>query len=89
MGHVQVTLAANVVRLAWLIVGGIPFYLGFGPLGLVAVIGLIEAPPQLYNWWLLHRFGIFDMREEAMLVGAAVVGAGIGFGMTALLPFLW
>ncbi|WP_176943614.1 oligosaccharide flippase family protein [Sphingomonas sp. YR710] len=89
MGHVQVTFTANVFRLTWLIVVGVPAYLGFGPLGLVTAIGLIEAPPHLYNWWQLHRFGIFNAREEGILIGAAVLGMGIGFVMTALLSFLW
>ena len=91
-GHVRTTLAANVARVGWIALAGPPAFLLLGPIGLVAVIGLIEAPPYLYLAWRLRREGMFDAREEALLwlalgVGVAL-GAPVAFSAHSLFPGL-
>lgn len=84
VGRVQTLLYANLVRLAWLLVAGVGGYLSFGPMGLVAAVGCIEVPVQIYCWHQLHRAGLFRMGQEALIMAALMLGLVIGLAANAL-----
>lgn len=88
LGHVQVTLIGNIYRVGWLISAGVVAFHFFGAPGLVAVVGLVELPPKIYNWWLLRRFDILDPREEATLAVGAIAGATTGFLATSFVSLI-
>ena len=50
-----------------------------GPLGIVAAVGLVELPAMFYCWFLLHRSGVLDLREELSFIGLIAAGAALGF----------
>jgi hypothetical protein len=51
----------------------------FGPIGVVAAIGLIEFPAMIYCWLQLHRLNVLNMREELSFLGIVASGAVIGW----------
>lgn len=79
VGQVQKTMQLVIVRLVWVIVT-IPAGLAvFGPIGVVAAIGLIEVPAMIYSWFLLRRYHILNIKEELAFVGLVIAGALIGW----------
>jgi O-antigen/teichoic acid export membrane protein len=79
VGKIRMTLHANVVRVIWLC-SAIPLgFFWFGPLGVVASVGLMEVPAMLYSWFVLRRLGVLDLREELAYLAAAASGATIGY----------
>lgn len=78
VGRVSSLLYANLVRLGWLLGVGTAGFLAFGPIGLVAAVGAIEVPVQIYCWYELHRAGVFRWKQEALIVAALVVGMVLG-----------
>ena len=88
-GHVRATFHASLVRLGWLGVTAPSGFLLFGPIGLIAAVGTVEIAPLVYGWSVLYRIGVFDPKEELILLGAAGIGVatgGIASGL--LLPLL-
>ncbi|HKR16046.1 oligosaccharide flippase family protein [Rhizorhapis sp.] len=88
-GRVHVTFHANIAKLLWLGLAGPAALLVFGPIGLVAAVGSMEAPALFYSWWQLWRADLLRVTEE--LAYLAVGGAGILLGLAleaALLPYL-
>ncbi|SNS42410.1 Membrane protein involved in the export of O-antigen and teichoic acid [Sphingomonas laterariae] len=83
-GRMWTTMASNIVRLCWLIGGGTLGYLGFGPIGLIAAVGTVEVAAQLYYWFALGRNGLLNVKEELLLLAAALLGALLGEGVTAV-----
>jgi lipopolysaccharide exporter len=77
-GRAWSSLAGNIVRIAWLIVGGAIAYTTGNQLLLIAVVGTIEVPAIVFHWVLLKTVGLFDLREEA--VALAIGGAGLAIG---------
>jgi len=83
-GEMKALVHINVVRLVWLAVA-IPAGLWLaGPIGVVAAVGLIDVPATIFNWILLRRLGVLDLREELLNLGliagtalTAFVGASI------------
>jgi O-antigen/teichoic acid export membrane protein len=78
VGRVQALLYANLVRLGWLLAAGTGGFLLFGPLGLIAAVGCIEVPVQIYCWYELHRAGLFRMGQEALIIAALLLGLALG-----------
>lgn len=80
-GRMWAMLIGNMVRLVWLIATGTAGYLAFGPIGLILAVGTVEIAAQLYFWLMLGRAGLLSIREEALLIAAALAGAAIGKGV--------
>lgn len=77
-GRVSMSFAMNIVRVLWLIVGGIVGYLAMGVMGVVIAVGTIEVGAMLYSWSVLIRLGIFRLREELLIVSAGAIGFVVG-----------
>jgi lipopolysaccharide exporter len=83
MGKIKETLHVNIVRLIWLATA-MPFgYIKFGPVGIVAAVGLMEAPAMLYSWIVLRRAGVLRIREELLFVLMVVIGAAAAYGISS------
>lgn len=80
VGRVRSLFIANLVRLGWLAAAGTAGFLAFGPMGLIAAVGMIEMPVQIYCWIALRSAGLLRWRGEALMFAAAVSGwlAGVG-----------
>jgi O-antigen/teichoic acid export membrane protein len=78
VGRVQALLYANLVRLGWLLVAGTAGFVILGPIGLVAAVGCVEIPVQIYCWHELRRAGLFRITEEALIIAALLLGIGLG-----------
>ncbi len=79
MGRLQSLLYANFVRLAWLTITGTIGYVGFGTLGVVAAVGMIELPVMVYCWTALHREGVFRWADELTMLATLACGIALGF----------
>jgi O-antigen/teichoic acid export membrane protein len=78
-GHLKALVHTNIARLLWLAVGiPVGFYLG-GTLGIVAAVGLIEVPALIFNWVLLRKQGVLDLRHELSSLVLIPTGAAIGY----------
>lgn len=89
-GKVKTTLYANIVRLIWLAIAGTIGFLKLGALGLIAAVGMIEAPALLYSWYVLWRNGLLNLREEGTyLVIAAASAASLGIVSYLCLHRAW
>ncbi|MFL6758748.1 oligosaccharide flippase family protein [Sphingomonas sp.] len=86
IGQVKGTLRLNFVRLLWL-AASIPLgFFTFGAIGVVAAVGLVEAPTMLVSWILLRKFNMLNLREEFLYLGLVAAGAAIGYvGTTEIL----
>jgi lipopolysaccharide exporter len=84
-GRVHVTFHANIAKLAWLAAFGPASFMLWGPIGLVACVGTLETPTLIYSWVQLHRFGLFDPRNEMILAALGGFGIGLGYGVSAIL----
>lgn len=91
-GEIRVTLRGNAVRVGWLLLAGPAGYLAFGIIGVIGAVGLLEVPALFYNWAVLRRVGILDLREEMLFVGLLCGGGAAGFAIASaalrLLPLL-
>lgn len=85
IGQVRPLLVANIVRLVWLAGAGTAGFLAFGPIGLVAAVGTIEVPVQVYNWWQLRRNNLLKVDQELLML--AVAGAGVAAGLAGTRMF--
>ena len=86
IGQVRGTLRLNIVRVLWLALTIPTGFALFGAIGVVAAVGLIEAPALLFSWVLLRRADVLNMREELLYLGLIAGGAAIGLaGATELL----
>lgn len=83
-GHVHVTMHANIAKLAWLATAGTGAFLGFGPIGLIAAVGLLELPTMLYSWSQLRRFDLLRLDREMRLLGFGAAGIALGYGVNAI-----
>lgn len=78
-GQVQKTMHMTIVRLVWVLLA-IPVGLAlFGPIGVVAAMGLMEFPAMLYCWVLLRRLGVLHLRAELSYLSLVAGGAAIGW----------
>ena len=92
VGQVRKTVHLTIVRLVWVIVALPAGLVLFGPIGVVAAIGLIEVLAMLYCWLLLRRFDVLDLREELAFLGLFGAGTLVGWlassALLKLFPFL-
>lgn len=84
-GRVQVTFQASAIKLAWLAVAGPVGFFAGGPLGLVAVVGLMELPAMLLRWVQLRRAELLRLGEEAAMLAVGGIGVVLGVAVDALL----
>jgi len=88
-GNLKPLVHVNLARLVWLAVSIPAGFAIVGPLGVVAAVGLIEVPATLFNWVLLRRVGVLNLREELSYIGLLAAGALIGFlGGTVVLRLI-
>lgn len=79
VGQVQKTIHITVVRLLWVLIT-IPLGLAlFGPIGVVAAIGLMEVPAMLYSWLFLGRLKVLRVAPELGFLGLVAAGAAVGW----------
>ncbi len=83
-GRIRSTLESNIASLVWIAVAAPVGYHFFGVIGLVAAFALIDASAAAYWAVNLGRAGVLRAREEAYILGAAALGAAIGFGADRL-----
>lgn len=81
VGRVWTTMTVNILRLGWLAIAGFVLYMFYGPVGLVVAVATIELPAQLYSWYSQMRAGVFDARQELLLLGAAAIGVALGLAV--------
>lgn len=78
VGRMRALLIANIVRLIWLLAAGLLGFYALGSMGLVLAVGLIEVPVQVYNWIILDRCDLLDVREETSMILAICCGIVVG-----------
>ncbi|MEQ8934514.1 MAG: oligosaccharide flippase family protein [Amphiplicatus sp.] len=83
-GRIRSTLESNIASLVWIAIAAPAGYYFFGVIGLVAAFALIDASAALYWTVNLGRTGVLKVREEAYILGAALLGAAIGLGADRL-----
>jgi lipopolysaccharide exporter len=81
LGHTRSTLYTNIVRIAWLAVGGALGFWRHDVMLIVATFGTVEVPGLLCFWFNLWRLDLLDLREEAYGLLAGGVGAALGFAV--------
>jgi O-antigen/teichoic acid export membrane protein len=86
IGHTKMTLIMNIVRIVWLAAAGLIGFVLFGPLGLVAILGMIEIPAYAYGLFAMGRLNLLKIRSE--LVGLAILGLGVAIGWSVALTGL-
>jgi hypothetical protein len=68
--------------LLWL-AASIPLgFFTFGAIGVVAAVGLVEAPTMLVSWILLRKFNMLNLRQEFLYLGLVAAGAAVGYAGT-------
>jgi O-antigen/teichoic acid export membrane protein len=92
IGQVRKTVHVTVVRFAWVAVALPAGLILFGPIGVVAAVGLVEIAAMIYCWILLGHFRLLNIKEEVIYVALTVAGAFVGWTVTKLvkqaLPYL-
>lgn len=83
-GRMRSTLESNIASLVWIAIAAPLGYHFLGVIGLVAAFALIDASAAAYWAVNLARTGVLRLREEAYIIGAAAIGAAIGFGADRL-----
>ena len=78
-GFIRVSLVSNILRLLWVLIAGPIAYFAYGPFAVIVVLIVKEAVMIPYFWWNLHTRGLLNFREEGYIIGAALLGYGIGF----------
>lgn len=78
VGRVRALFIGNLVRLGWLLVMGLAGFLLAGPVGLVAAVGAVEVPVQVYCWLELRRAGLLRWRHEAAMLVTMLAGLAVG-----------
>ena len=84
LGETRATLISNVCAALWLAGGcGLALWTG-NIMVLVATVGTSELPSLLYYWRCLRRYGLLEVRGEALELGSAVLGAGAGWAVATI-----
>jgi lipopolysaccharide exporter len=83
-GRIRMTLELNVVRLVWLVLGGVLALIRMSPMMFVLTIGLIEVPAYLYACWRMKRFHLISWWRETTLWLTVAAGLALGFGVSLL-----
>lgn len=77
-GRPRIAVEMNLIRLTWLIAGGIFAILRADPLTFVITIGLVEVPAYGYAAWRLARIGVIRWPRELSLLLTIMAGAAVG-----------
>lgn len=89
-GRQRVTIEFNIVRLAWLIFGGVTALASMNAMILVLTIGLIELPVYGFSLFRMARLHQIRWRREVSfgltLAAGFVVGMSVTFAGRILLP---
>lgn len=86
-GRPRATFEFNVVRLIWLVGGGLIALFRMDALILVLTIGLIELPVYAYAATTMGRLGLIRVKRELTL--AATIAAGLAVGGAVSAVGLW
>jgi O-antigen/teichoic acid export membrane protein len=78
-GNLKPLVHINLIRLLWLAVSIPGGFVIAGPIGVVAAVGLIEVPATIFNWVLLRRLDVLNLREEILNIGLIAGSALIAF----------
>lgn len=79
-GRQRIGVQLNLVRLAWLAVGGVIAFVEKAPLLFVLTIGLVEVPIYFVSAWRMKQ--LHALRVSRELSFTAVLGTGIAAGLT-------
>ncbi len=79
-GFIRISLIANILRLAWVAVAAPVAYFQFGPIAVIVAMALADVALWPFFLYQQKRFGLLRLREEAVLLLFAGVGALIGYG---------
>ena len=77
-GHIRTTLELNIIRLAWLVGGGLWALLQANALLFVLTIGLIEIPAYCFASFRLQRLHLIRWGRELSVFLTMVAGVGLG-----------
>jgi lipopolysaccharide exporter len=80
-GRLRAIVELNLVRLAWLVGGGLIAFSRNDPMLFVLTIGLIEFPAYLYGVWRMNRLGFISWPRELSV--PLVASAGLAAGLAA------
>jgi hypothetical protein len=83
-GHPRAVVELNVVRLMWLVAGGIIALVRYEAMLFVLTIGLIEIPAYLYGAWKMQRLHLIRWVREASVWLTIGFGVAVGAGLSAL-----
>jgi hypothetical protein len=83
-GRTQALFELHMVRLTWLIAGGLLALAYYNAMILVLTIGLMEIPVYFYGCWQMRRQHLLRWKRELTL--PLTIGAGllVGGAMTVL-----
>lgn len=81
-GRTSALLELQIVRLIWLVAGGLLALARYDAMILVLTIGLIEVPVYCYASWRMQQLHLIRWRRELTVFLAIGAGAGVGFAMS-------
>jgi hypothetical protein len=81
-GHQRVTIEFNIVRLIWLITGGMLALATSSAMILVVTIGLIEVPVYAFSLFRMARDHQVRWLREASFAATLAVGFAVGITTT-------
>lgn len=88
IGKYSVALTGKIIRLGWVVVGGLGAFYLFSPRAVIVALSLTELAALPYMLWRLRQAGFFKAQEELYIVAAAFLGIAIGllgnFGIESL-----
>jgi hypothetical protein len=68
----------NLVRLAWLLGGGLFALMRLSPMLFVLTIGLVEVPTYLFALWRLRPMHVIRWERELSFLLTVAAGFGVG-----------
>jgi O-antigen/teichoic acid export membrane protein len=89
LGNSRPMLMSNIVRVAWLAVGGLTGLITGNFMWVLFAIGTIEAVALLSFWRDLHRAGLLSLEEEGYCISAVILCAAIGAGVSYTTLAVW
>lgn len=84
MGHSKYSLAQNICRACWILIGLPLGWHLFGIQGAIGAIATTELPVVIVLWYGLAKNNILSLRHEARTPVFAFVGVACGFGLLQL-----
>ena len=78
-GFYRFNLTTTIYRFVWVVIVGYIAFHYFGAIGVIVAISAAEFALLPYLYFFLHRFGLLQLREEALIYATAAVGIAIGY----------